>query len=88
MKAHETGWSVYLLECADATWYCGVTTDITRRLEQHNRGKGSKYVRSRLPAKLVDTRCGLTKTAAMQLEYRIKQMSNHYGKLLLLHGSE
>ena len=37
-------WYVYLLRCADATLYCGVTTDMERRLREHNAGsRGAKY---------------------------------------------
>ena len=40
---------VYMLECADGSLYTGWTKEIGKRLAQHNAGKGSKYVRSRLP---------------------------------------
>ena len=41
-------WYVYLLRCADATLYCGVTTDMERRLREHNAGsRGAKYTRAR-----------------------------------------
>ena len=44
-------WYVYLLRCADATLYCGVTTDMERRLREHNAGsRGAKYTRARRPA--------------------------------------
>mgnify|MGYP002310988252 FL=1 len=40
-------WYVYLLRCADATLYCGVTTDMERRLREHNAGsRGAKYTRA------------------------------------------
>lgn len=42
-------WYVYMLECSDKSLYTGITTDLQRRLIQHNLGVGSKYVRSRLP---------------------------------------
>ena len=47
-------WYVYLLRCADATLYCGVTTDMERRLREHNAGsRGAKYTRARRPVELV-----------------------------------
>ena len=46
------GW-VYLLECADGTFYCGSTTDLDLRLWQHNEGLGAAYTRKRLPVTLV-----------------------------------
>lgn len=42
----------YMLRCNDNSIYSGYTTDLDRRLEVHNSGKGSKYTRARLPVKL------------------------------------
>jgi putative endonuclease len=45
---------IYLVECADGTLYCGVTTDVERRLNEHNTGRrGAKYTRSRRPVHLL-----------------------------------
>jgi len=43
---------VYILECADGTYYTGYTPDIDRRLGLHNRGKGARYTRDRRPVEL------------------------------------
>ncbi len=66
---------VYILQCADGTLYTGWTNDLARRIQAHNRGKGSKYTRRRLPVKPVYTEKLPTKTAAMQREYAIKRLS-------------
>ncbi|MFO8048155.1 MAG: GIY-YIG nuclease family protein [Desulfosudaceae bacterium] len=66
-------WYVYLLECADHTLYCGVTTDLANRLQQHQAGEGAKYTRSRRPVKLVAHSQRLTKSKAFQLEYFLKK---------------
>ena len=66
----EKGQYVYILECRDSTYYTGYTTDVDKRLETHNLGKGAKYTRSRRPYKLVYVR-----TCESKLEYKIKQMS-------------
>ena len=66
-------WVVYLVRCADGSLYCGVTNDITRRLEAHNKGRGAKYTRSRRPVELVAVSPRMSKGAALQLEYRVKQ---------------
>ncbi len=66
-------WTVYLLECADGTWYCGATKWLRRRVIQHNMGKGAKYTRSRLPANLLAARSWLTKSEALRLEARVKK---------------
>lgn len=47
---------VYILECADKTYYTGYTPYLEKRIELHNNGKGAKYTRGRLPVKLVWSR--------------------------------
>jgi putative endonuclease len=44
---------MYLLECSDGTYYTGSTTDIDRRLIEHQAGEGANYTKKRLPVKLV-----------------------------------
>ena len=46
-------WGVYLLRCADGTFYCGVTNDVENRIGRHNAGRGARYTRGRRPVKLV-----------------------------------
>jgi putative endonuclease len=43
---------VYMLRCADGTLYTGSTTDVRRRLKQHEAGRASRYTRARLPVEL------------------------------------
>ncbi|UOK41490.1 MULTISPECIES: GIY-YIG nuclease family protein [Flavobacterium] len=43
---------LYILECADGSYYTGSTTDLERRLEQHQRGEGANHTKKRLPVKL------------------------------------
>ncbi len=68
-------WYVYLLRCSDEGLYCGITTDLHRRIREHNEGIGCRYTRSRLPIGLVWSSDPLTKTEAYKEEYRIKRMS-------------
>jgi putative endonuclease len=70
-------WFVYIVECndEDKTLYTGITTDIERRIKQHNEGKGAKYTRGRGPVTLVKSFECLTKSEALKLEYQIKQLS-------------
>ena len=65
----------YMLECSDGTLYSGYTTDIDRRLKQHNAGKGSKYTRCRLPVKLVYYETFDNKHDAMCRECALKKLS-------------
>ena len=65
---------VYLVRCSDNSLYCGISKDLKRRLIQHNSGKGAKYIRSRRPVDLVGISPEMTKSEALKLEYRIKQL--------------
>ena len=42
-------WFLYIVECADGTFYTGISTDVERRVKQHNRGRGARYTASRAP---------------------------------------
>jgi putative endonuclease len=67
-------WVVYLIRCSDESLYCGVTNNLKNRLATHNLGKGAKYTRSRRPVELVGASSEMTKSDALKLEYRIKQV--------------
>lgn len=45
----EKRYYAYMLLCRDGTFYCGYTTDLSKRLSTHNSGKGAKYTRARRP---------------------------------------
>lgn len=66
---------VYIVECKDRTLYTGWTKDINKRINEHNKGKGSKYTRSRLPVTLRYFEELETKVQALKREYQIKQLS-------------
>lgn len=68
-------WHVYLLRCADGTLYCGITTDLERRVAEHNRGDGARYTRGRRPVELVYAETAADRSEAARREYEIKQMS-------------
>ena len=67
-------WMTYLLLCADGKIYCGVTNDMGKRLEAHNRGIASRFTRARLPVTLMATSRAMGKADAFRLEYRIKRL--------------
>ena len=69
------GWWVYMVRCADRSLYTGVTTDVSRRLRQHNAGTASKYTRSRLPVRLAYREKTTGRGAALQREAAIKRLS-------------
>ena len=66
---------VYVLSCADGTFYTGYTTDVQRRVAEHNAGEGAKYTRGRTPVEVVHTESFETRSAALSREYEIKQLS-------------
>ena len=67
-------WYVYIVECVDGTLYTGVTTDVKRRLHEHNfTKKGAKYTASRRPVELVACKPIKSKKAAYRLEYQVKK---------------
>ena len=74
---------VYLLKCSDSSLYCGWTFDIPDRLSMHRSGKGSKYVRSRLPVSLVYCESRHSKSDALRREAAIKHLSRKE-KIMLL----
>lgn len=65
----------YIVKCCDNTIYTGWTTDLDRRIEAHNSGKGAKYTRSRRPVELIYAERFDTKQEAMRREWEIKQLS-------------
>lgn len=67
-------WMTYLLLCADGKLYCGVTNDMGKRLDAHNRGIASRFTRARLPVMLLATSRAMVKAEALRLEYRIKRL--------------
>ncbi len=69
----EKNWVVYLVSCADHSLYCGITNDVDKRIEQHNRGSGAKYTRSRRPVELLATSACISKSDALKLEHQIKK---------------
>ena len=69
-------WKVYILHGADNTLYTGITTDILRRVEEHNNSpKGAKYTRTRRPVELAYQEDCDSRSHASQREYCIKRLS-------------
>lgn len=66
---------VYVLRCDDGTYYTGYTTDVERRVAEHDAGEGAKYTRGRAPVDLVHTESFESRSAAMAREAEIKTLS-------------
>jgi len=69
-------WYVYLLRCNDNSLYAGITTNIERRLHQHNNTKlGAKYTRAKRPVTLVFIESAIDKSSASKREYQLRKLS-------------
>lgn len=81
-------YTLYMLRCVDGTFYTGITTDVVRRIREHNSSPlGAKYTRGRRPVTLVFSRRFRNRSLATREEARIKKFSR-MKKLMLIHFSE
>jgi putative endonuclease len=77
-------WYVYILECKDKTFYTGITTDLERRIKEHNTSLlGAKYTKSRRPVKLIYSKRKRNKSYAQKEEARIKKLKRDEKKNFL-----
>lgn len=74
---------VYVLRCGDGSLYTGYTTDVDRRLEQHQTGTGAKYTRGRGPFEVEHVEEYTTQSAAMSREHEIKQLTRENKEQLI-----
>lgn len=65
---------VYIVECADGSFYTGWAMDVTRRVAAHNAGRGARYTRARRPVKLVYVETCASRAAAMKREVAVKRL--------------
>lgn len=76
---------IYILQCADNTLYTGITTELDRRIEEHNSSaKGAKYTRARRPVTLVYSEKYDDRSSASKREYEIKKKMSRAEKLNLI----
>ena len=87
-KSAETGtavggkYYVYLLLCADGSYYCGSTNDPEKRLQAHNSGRGAKYTRSRGPCSIAYLEEFDSKNEAMSREWHLKKLTHREREML------
>lgn len=74
---------VYMLLCNDLSLYTGYTTDLNRRIKQHNEGKASKCTRARLPVEYIFYHECNDKSEALKMEIKIKSLTRE-GKIRLI----
>jgi predicted GIY-YIG superfamily endonuclease len=76
-------WSVYLLRCADGTFYAGSTTDVGARAAAHNAGRGARYTSGRRPVSVVyQEECG-SRSAALRRERALKRLTRSEKEALI-----
>ena len=76
-------WIIYILKCKDQSLYTGITNDIDKRIEKHISGNGSKYLRGRLPIKLVYEEIALNRSEATKREVEIKKLNKKEKQFLI-----
>ena len=76
-------WIIYILKCNDQSLYTGITNDIDKRIEKHISGNGSKYLRGRLPIKLVYQEIALNRSNATKRELKIKKLNKKAKQFLI-----
>jgi len=77
-------WVVYILRCKDGSYYTGITNALTRRIEQHNAGKGAKYTKGRGPVELAYHEEQPDRSSASKREAAIKALSKKKKEALIL----
>ena len=82
-KARVSSWTVYVVRCADETWYTGIAKDLSARLADHNAGRGAKYTKGRLPVELVYTETARDRSEASRREHAIKRMPKSAKRALI-----
>ncbi|MBU1727316.1 MAG: GIY-YIG nuclease family protein [Candidatus Omnitrophica bacterium] len=68
-------WHVYIIECSDGKLYTGITSDLKRRIKEHNSGNGCRFTRCRTPVTLVYKEDLPTRSEALKREARIKHLA-------------
>lgn len=69
-------WFLYVVECSDGTLYAGITTEIERRLQEHNTSaKGARYTRARRPVRLLQEAEFESRSQASKAEYYFKRLT-------------
>lgn len=67
-------WFLYLLECANGTYYAGITTDVAARFLAHQQGKGARYTRANPPVRILAQAAYADRSAASKAEWALKQL--------------
>ena len=86
-RPSRTSWSVYVVRCADGSLYTGVTTDLARRIDEHNDGpRAARYTRARRPVQLVYAESNCTRVDACRRENAIRHLTKPNKEALIARG--
>ncbi len=77
-------WFVYMVRCTDGSLYTGITTELTRRVAEHNSDKAARYTRSRQPVTLVYYERAASRSVASQREFIIKKLKKKQKEILIM----
>lgn len=69
-------WYVYLLECQNGKIYTGITTDVTRRFNEHLKGTGAKFTRSNSPLRILASKPCHSRSEASSIEWHAKRLNS------------
>ena len=67
-------WFVYLLECRNGSYYCGITNDLESRFQAHVQGRGARYTRAHPPLRILGSRRYPDRASASRAEWQVKQL--------------
>jgi putative endonuclease len=84
LSGAEKSWCVYILRCADESFYTGITNDLARRMSAHEEGKGAKYTAGRGPFLLVYQETCNDRSQASSREMEIKKLSREQKMSLIM----
>ena len=80
-----SNWYLYVVRCNDGTLYTGVTTDLKRRLDEHNTSKrGAKYTSRRRPVNLVYYKSYDCRSTAQKAEYKFKKLTREQKEKIII----
>lgn len=71
-------WFLYLLECANGSYYAGITTDVAARFRVHQHGKGARYTRANPPLRVLAQAVYADRSTASKAEWALKQLPREY----------
>ena len=83
MSDKPSDWFLYMVRCKNGQIYTGISTDVERRLAEHQAGKGAKYLRGKSPLKLVYQKKIGSRSEALKAEIVIKNMSKSDKEIII-----